>query len=157
VVERGNAGRLGRRAIPYQFVMGYLIPLLAPAVDVLVVYQLVFDGDARAASIGVWLLLNLLTGLAAAYSLAIDGERVTPVWAVPFQQVVYRQLLYVAVIRGTWAALLGFRLRWQKLDREGMAALDTSSYERESIDVRMPVVVERSEGQLVGATSEPAA
>lgn len=156
-VERGNAGRLGRRAIPYQFVMGYLIPLLAPAVDVLVVYQLVFDGEARTASIGVWLVLNLLTGLAAAYSLAIDGERITPVWAVPFQQVIYRQLLYVAVIRGTWAALLGFRLRWQKLEREGMAALDTSGYERESIDVRVPVVVVRAEGQLVGATSEPAA
>jgi hypothetical protein len=41
---------------------------------------------------------------------------------VPLQQIVYRQLLYLVVLQGTVAALLGGRQRWRAMARSGLAA-----------------------------------
>ena len=39
--------------------------------------------------------------------------------ALPLQQIVYRQLMYLVVIQSVFTALYGMRLRWQKLRRTG--------------------------------------
>jgi hypothetical protein len=41
-------------------------------------------------------------------------------WALPLQQLVYRQLMYLVVIHSVVTALSGFRLPWQKLRRAGL-------------------------------------
>jgi hypothetical protein len=41
---------------------------------------------------------------------------------MPFQIVVYRQLMYLVVIQSLVALLLGSRLRWQRMQRSGTAA-----------------------------------
>lgn len=41
-------------------------------------------------------------------------------WALPLQQVVYRQLMYLVVIQSMVSALSGVRLPWHKLERTGM-------------------------------------
>ena len=43
-----------------------------------------------------------------------------PLWAVPLQQIAYRQLMYLVVIQSVATALAGTRLRWQKLRRLGI-------------------------------------
>jgi hypothetical protein len=50
---------------------------------------------------------------------AFDGERLRYLWTVPFQQVFYRQLMYLVVIHSIGTALAGVRLRWHKLARIG--------------------------------------
>ena len=55
----------------------------------------------------------------AAYALHLDGERWTPLWSLPLQQIVYRQLMYLVVIQSAVMALLGGRLRWQRMQRHG--------------------------------------
>ncbi|MET8161616.1 hypothetical protein ABZT47_35105 [Sphaerisporangium sp. NPDC005289] len=41
---------------------------------------------------------------------------------LPLQQFVYRQLMYLVVIQSVATAVLGVRLRWQTIRREGTFA-----------------------------------
>jgi len=47
------------------------------------------------------------------------ASRSAPLWTVPIQQVVYRQLLYLVIIQSVASAVAGSRLRWHKLRRIG--------------------------------------
>ncbi len=59
---------------------------------------------------------------AGAYALRIDGERLRALWVLPFQQLVYRQLMYLVTIQSVMTALLGTRQRWQAIRRTGVFA-----------------------------------
>ena len=45
-----------------------------------------------------------------------------PLWAMPFQQFVYRQLMYLVVIQSLFTALAGLPLKWQRMERYGSLA-----------------------------------
>jgi hypothetical protein len=53
------------------------------------------------------------------YAFRLDGERPGPLWSLPLQQLVYRQLMYLVVIQSVFTALAGSRLRWQRMERYG--------------------------------------
>jgi cellulose synthase/poly-beta-1,6-N-acetylglucosamine synthase-like glycosyltransferase/peptidoglycan/xylan/chitin deacetylase (PgdA/CDA1 family) len=120
IVERGPAGKLGRRGLLYLTLFQVLLPLTAPAVDVYAVYGLLFLPVADVAL--VWLGFLALQILTAAIALRLDGERLRPLWTLPVQQIVYRQLMYLVVVQSTVTALMGIRLRWQRIVRTGSAA-----------------------------------
>ena len=42
-----------------------------------------------------------------------------PLWVMPLQQFVYRQLMYLVIIESTISALIGVRARWQTIPRTG--------------------------------------
>ena len=65
---------------------------------------------------------SLLQVLTAAYALRLDRERFGPLWTLPLQQFVYRQLMYLVVVQSVVTALIGIRLRWQRMVRTGEAA-----------------------------------
>jgi cellulose synthase/poly-beta-1,6-N-acetylglucosamine synthase-like glycosyltransferase len=113
-------GQLGRRGLVYLAVFQMLLPLTAPLVDVYAVYSLFFLPLPQV--LAVWCGFTALQVLAAGYALRLDRERFGPLWTVPLQQVVYRQLLYLVVVQSTVAALLGGRQRWQVMARTGLAA-----------------------------------
>ncbi|RKE23064.1 bifunctional polysaccharide deacetylase/glycosyltransferase family 2 protein [Streptomyces sp. TLI_171] len=117
VGQRGQAGKLGRRGLLYLLLFQVLLPLLAPAVDVFAVYGLVFLDPVRIA--GVWLAFLAVQSACACYAFRLDGERLGPLWSLPLQQLVYRQLMYLVVIHSVWTALAGNRLRWQRMQRYG--------------------------------------
>jgi cellulose synthase/poly-beta-1,6-N-acetylglucosamine synthase-like glycosyltransferase/peptidoglycan/xylan/chitin deacetylase (PgdA/CDA1 family) len=118
LVERGASGRLGRRGIPYLLVFQVLLPLLAPVIDVAAVFGL-FTDDAR--TIGLtWLAFLGVQFVGAAYAFVLDGEQLRTLWALPIQQIVYRQLMYLVVIQSLASAAYGARLRWHKLHRTGV-------------------------------------
>ncbi|REE95746.1 bifunctional polysaccharide deacetylase/glycosyltransferase family 2 protein [Thermomonospora umbrina] len=117
LVQRGRSGRFGRRCLPYLTIFQVVLPLFAPAVDLFTLYGLFFlEPLPLAAS---WLGFTALQTLAGAYALRLDGERVRPLWVLPLQQVVYRQLMYLVVIQSLVTAVLGTRLRWQTIRRHG--------------------------------------
>jgi cellulose synthase/poly-beta-1,6-N-acetylglucosamine synthase-like glycosyltransferase/peptidoglycan/xylan/chitin deacetylase (PgdA/CDA1 family) len=120
MLERGNGGRLGRRGLPYLAIFQIALPLAAPAVDVFAIYGLLFLPLAHLAV--AWFALLAMQAPAAAYALRLDRERLRPVWTLPFQQVVYRQLMYLVVVQSVVTALLGSRLRWHRMVRTGDAA-----------------------------------
>jgi len=118
VIERGGSGRLGRRGLPYLLLFQVLLPLLAPLVDVFAMWGLIFG---QALEMGaVWLGFLGIQLLASWYAFRLDRERAGVLWSVPLQQFVYRQLMYLVVIQSMVTALIGSRLRWQRMDRRGM-------------------------------------
>jgi cellulose synthase/poly-beta-1,6-N-acetylglucosamine synthase-like glycosyltransferase len=120
LVEQGASGRFGRRGLPFLVLFQVALPLLAPLIDVLLVYGAFFyDRAQTAAALLGMLALQYVTAVAA---FRLDRERLRPLWLLPLQQFVYRQLMYLVVIRSVLTALAGVRLRWHKLRRTGEVA-----------------------------------
>ena len=117
LVQRGAAGKLGRRGLVYLLLFQVLLPLLAPVVDIFALYGLLFLDPLRV--IGLWLAFLLLQLMMGLYAFRLDGERPGPLWSLPLQQFVYRQLMYLVVIQSVFTAVSGSRLRWQRMERYG--------------------------------------
>ncbi|HEY9369567.1 MAG TPA: bifunctional polysaccharide deacetylase/glycosyltransferase family 2 protein [Streptomyces sp.] len=120
VVERGQSGKLGRRGLTYLLLFQTVLPLLAPLVDVFAVYGLLFQDAGQAA--GVWVGFTAVQVATAVYALRLDKERFEPLWTLPLQIFLYRQLMYLVVVQSVVTALLGSRLRWHRMQRTGTAA-----------------------------------
>ncbi|WIM99650.1 bifunctional polysaccharide deacetylase/glycosyltransferase family 2 protein [Actinoplanes oblitus] len=119
VLRRGPAGRLGRRGIGYLLLFQVLLPITAPMIDVYGVYGLLFLSPLKVAA--VWSGFTAAQVATAAIALRMDRERYGPLWTLPLQQIVYRQLMYLVVIQSTVMALVGGRLRWHRMVRIGAA------------------------------------
>jgi len=117
VVQGGSAGKLGRRGLGYLLVLQVLLPLFAPVVDVFAVYGLIFLDPLRIAAL--WLIFLAVQFMMAAYAFRLDNERFGPLWTLPLQQFVYRQLMYLVVIQAVVTALAGVHLRWHRMERYG--------------------------------------
>lgn len=115
--QSGAAGKLGRRGLAYLFILQVLLPLFAPVVDLFAIYGLLFMDPVRIGAI--WFGFLFVQLLMAAYAFRIDGERLRPLWTLPLQQVVYRQLMYLVVIQSVVTALAGVHLRWHRMERYG--------------------------------------
>jgi cellulose synthase/poly-beta-1,6-N-acetylglucosamine synthase-like glycosyltransferase/peptidoglycan/xylan/chitin deacetylase (PgdA/CDA1 family) len=116
-IQRGQAGKLGRRGLTYLMLFQVLLPLLAPVVDVFAIYGLIFLNPLRVGLVWAgFLALQFAMGL---YAFRLDGEKAGPLWSLPLQQFVYRQLMYLVVIQSVFTALAGSRLRWQRMERYG--------------------------------------
>ncbi|WP_327639630.1 bifunctional polysaccharide deacetylase/glycosyltransferase family 2 protein [Kribbella sp. NBC_00482] len=117
MVQGGRAGKFGRRGLTYLMLFQVLLPLLAPVVDVFAIYGLVFLNPVRVLAVwGGFVVLQVAMGF---YAFRLDGERAGPLWTLPLQQFVYRQLMYLVVIQSVFTALAGTRLRWQRMERYG--------------------------------------
>ena len=124
-VQRGQSGKLGRRGLTYLLLFQVLLPLLAPVVDVFALYGFVFLSPLRVGVVWAgFMAVQLGMGL---YAFRLDGERPRPLWSLPLQQFVYRQLMYLVVIQSVFTALAGSRLRWQRMERYGSLAVPPAS------------------------------
>ena len=129
IVQGGAAGKLGRRGLGYLLVLQVLLPLFAPVVDVFALYGLFFLDPVRIAAL--WLGFLLVQFLMAAYAFRLDKEPLRPLWALPLQQFVYRQLMYVVVIHSLVTAVAGLHLRWHRMERYGSLRVPPAAH-RES-------------------------
>ncbi|MFD3451987.1 bifunctional polysaccharide deacetylase/glycosyltransferase family 2 protein [Streptomyces sp. NPDC058691] len=127
VLERGAAGRFGRVGLPFVALFMVLTPLLAPAIDIAMVYGVFFVDPYK--SLGAWLAVLTLQGFCAWWSFHLDREKAWHLITLPVQQVVYRVLMYMVLLQSWITALTGGRLRWQKLRRTGEVGLDVTTSE----------------------------
>jgi hypothetical protein len=109
-----------RRGLLYLATFQVALPLAAPAVDVFALYGLLFLPWYQ--MVAAWLGLLALQTFTAAVALKLDRESWRPLWTIAFQQIVYRQLMYLVVVQSAVTALTGNRLRWQRMTRTGSAA-----------------------------------
>jgi cellulose synthase/poly-beta-1,6-N-acetylglucosamine synthase-like glycosyltransferase/peptidoglycan/xylan/chitin deacetylase (PgdA/CDA1 family) len=109
--------RMGRRALPYMIFFQILLPILAPLIDLYALYGLVFTDAVRV--IGFWLAFNATQLVVAVVAFRLDREPLGPLWALPLQQLVYRQLMYLVIIESTISALVGTRAAWKHIPRTG--------------------------------------
>ncbi|MFJ8030182.1 MULTISPECIES: glycosyltransferase [unclassified Streptomyces] len=118
LVDRGPSGRFGRVGLPLVSLFMVLAPLLAPLIDVFLLYGVVFGPTQK--TIVAWLGVLAIQAFCAAYAFRLDKERMTHLISLPLQQILYRQLMYVVLLQSWITALTGGRLRWQKLRRTGV-------------------------------------
>ena len=121
MVEKGEGRQLGLIGLPYLLAFQVLMPLVAPIIDIYALYGLLFLQPGKV--IGYWLVFLALQVASGAYALRLDRERLGPLWTMPLQQFVYRQLMYLVVIQSVVTALGGVRLRWHKMERTGEVAV----------------------------------
>ncbi|GAB2741729.1 glycosyltransferase [Streptomyces bullii] len=118
LVEKGPSGRFGRVGLPFVSLFMVVAPLLAPLIDVFLLYGLVFGPTQK--TVMAWLGVLAIQAVCAAYAFRLDRERMTHLISLPLQQLLYRQLMYVVLLQSWITALTGGRLRWQKLRRTGV-------------------------------------
>ncbi|MGD6745150.1 glycosyltransferase [Streptomyces sp. BH106] len=118
LVDKGPSGRFGRVGLPLVSLFMVLAPLLAPLIDIFLLYGLVFGPTEK--TVGAWFGVLAIQAVCAAYAFRLDKERMTHLISLPLQQLLYRQLMYVVLLQSWITALTGGRLRWQKLRRTGV-------------------------------------
>ncbi|CAM5388904.1 glycosyltransferase [Streptomyces griseorubiginosus] len=118
LVERGPSGRFGRVGLPLVSLFMVVAPLLAPLIDVFLLYGVVFGPTQK--TVVAWLGVLAIQVVCAAYAFRLDRERMSHLISLPLQQILYRQLMYVVLLQSWITALTGGRLRWQKLRRTGV-------------------------------------
>jgi len=112
-----DRGRMGARAIPILAIFQVLLPLAAPLIDLFAIYSILFLDPWPI--LGFWLAFNLFQLTLAWFAFTFDGESHRDLWALPLQQVVHRQIMYLVVYDAIISALLGTRLSWQGVERTG--------------------------------------
>ncbi|WP_238009919.1 bifunctional polysaccharide deacetylase/glycosyltransferase family 2 protein [Dactylosporangium sp. AC04546] len=115
--DSGASGRFGRRALPFIALFSVLLPLLAPLLDIMAVYGTFFL-DETVTVVG-WLAMLVIHVVTAILAFRLDREPMRPLWTLPLQQLVYRQVMYLVLLYSAITAVTGRRLRWQKLRRTG--------------------------------------
>jgi cellulose synthase/poly-beta-1,6-N-acetylglucosamine synthase-like glycosyltransferase len=116
--------RIGRLTLPYMILFQIALPMLAPLIDLFALYGLVFGNSTLV--LAFWLGFNALQLLLAAFAFRMDNESLRPLWALPLQQFVYRQLMYIVIIESTVSALNGARAHWRHLTRTGEIEVKTT-------------------------------
>ena len=109
--------RIGRRALPYMIFFQIALPIAAPLIDLFAGYGLLFTDRSRV--LVAFGLFNLAQVAIAAYAFRLDREPLRPLWTMPLQQFLYRQLMYLVIIESTISALVGLRAQWQHIERTG--------------------------------------
>lgn len=117
LLERGPSGRFGRVGLPLVSLFMVVAPLLAPLIDVFLLYGIIFGPTGK--TVAAWAAVLAIQGACAAYAFRLDRERMVHLLSLPLQQILYRQLMYVVLLQSWITALTGGRLRWQKLRRTG--------------------------------------
>ncbi|MBT2413375.1 glycosyltransferase [Streptomyces sp. ISL-12] len=139
VIDKGPSGRFGRVGLPFVSLFMVVAPLLAPLIDIFLLYGIIFGPTEK--TIGAWLGVLALQAVCAAYAFRLDRERMTHLISLPLQQILYRQLMYVVLLQSWITALTGGRLRWQKLRRTGVVEAPGAipAQRRRGNDDRRPV------------------
>ncbi|MEO3800656.1 bifunctional polysaccharide deacetylase/glycosyltransferase family 2 protein [Nonomuraea sp. B1E8] len=115
----------GRRCLGYLTLFQLVLPLLAPVVDLMAVYSVAVGDPLPVAA--VWAGFVAVQAVTGWYALRLDGERASALWVLPLQQFVYRQLMYLVVIQSVATAILGVRLRWHTINRQGTFSAPATS------------------------------
>ena len=117
-------GTLGLVAFPNLLVFQLILPFLNPIADVLMVYSLLSGQGGPV--LGYYLAFLAVDAAAAALAFSFEGERRSRLWGLLPQRFVYRQLMYVVLVRSVLRALKGELQSWGVLQRTGNVALPTT-------------------------------
>jgi cellulose synthase/poly-beta-1,6-N-acetylglucosamine synthase-like glycosyltransferase len=115
--HRAGSGLFKRRQLLFITLFSVVLPLLAPLIDLMAVYGLLFL-DREITLIG-WLTMMVVQVLTAMLAFRLDREPLRPLWTLPLQQIVYRQVMYLVLLHSALAAVTGRRLKWQTIHRTG--------------------------------------
>ncbi|WP_339123311.1 glycosyltransferase, partial [Pseudonocardia sp. D17] len=96
VAASGASGRYARRGLLNVGVFQVLLPLIAPLIDILLVYGLIFDDAVR--TLVLWGAVLAIQTVAGIVAFRLEREKMAILWLLPLQQFAYRQLMYAVLI-----------------------------------------------------------
>ena len=114
-----DKGGFGRGRLPFIVLFSVILPLCAPLIDLMAIYGFLFLD--RWVTLAGWLAMLVIQTLTAILAFRLDRESLRPLWTLPLQQVVYRQVMYLVLLHSALTALTGRHLKWQKMQRSGAA------------------------------------
>jgi peptidoglycan-N-acetylglucosamine deacetylase len=131
VALKPRYGSLGLIAIPQTWLFQFLLSLLAPFVDFVLVWRLAlsafdlvehqsqFDGQTLHKVLFYYFAFVVVDLCSAALAVAMERKEETALlpWLV-LQRFGYRQLMYYIVIKASFVALFGPLVGWNKLERK---------------------------------------
>ncbi len=94
-----------------------LLPLAAPLIDLFAIYSILFLDPLPI--LAFWVAFNACQFMLAWVAFGWDRESRRPLWSLPLQRLVYRQMMYLVVIDSVMVALMGTHLRWHRHTRTG--------------------------------------
>jgi cellulose synthase/poly-beta-1,6-N-acetylglucosamine synthase-like glycosyltransferase len=125
-------GALGAVALPQVWLFQIILTTLAPFADLLLLWQLVWQGlaylehgaefnNSDLVTVGIYYVVFVVVDLLAAIFgfLMEKGEDWTLLWWLMLQRFGYRQIMYYVVVRSIFTALRGPFVGWGKLERTG--------------------------------------
>ena len=107
----------GRRAVGVLLAFQIALPLAAPLIDLFAIYSILFLDPMPI--LAFWGAFNLFQLTLAWIAFGLDGESRRPLWALPLQQLAWRQITYFVVLDGVISALTGRQMGWRHLERTG--------------------------------------
>ncbi|NUS55263.1 MAG: glycosyltransferase family 2 protein, partial [Streptomycetaceae bacterium] len=124
VVESGASGRFGRHGLPLIALFSVVLPMFGPILDIMALYGVLFLD--RSVTLAGWLAVLVLQAVTAVLAFRLDRESLRPLWTLPLQQLAYRQIMYLVLLRSVTTAISGRRLPWHNLQRSGEVARSAS-------------------------------
>ncbi|HTQ15240.1 MAG TPA: glycosyltransferase [Rhizomicrobium sp.] len=140
---RPRFGALGLIALPQVWMFQILLTALAPVADLLLIWQLVWQGLAYLEhgaefsggdlyTVGIYYIVFVLVDLLAAifgFLMERREEWKLLLWLV-LQRFGYRQIMYYVVVRSIWTAIRGAVVGWGKLERTATVKLGRAQESR---------------------------
>jgi cellulose synthase/poly-beta-1,6-N-acetylglucosamine synthase-like glycosyltransferase/peptidoglycan/xylan/chitin deacetylase (PgdA/CDA1 family) len=127
---RPRYGALGLIALPQVWMFQILLTALAPVADLLLIWQLAWQGLAYLEhgaefsggdlyTVGIYYIVFVVVDLmAAVFGFLMERrENWNLLWWLPLQRFGYRQIMYYVVVRSIWTAIRGAVVGWGKLER----------------------------------------
>jgi peptidoglycan-N-acetylglucosamine deacetylase len=127
---RPRYGALGLIALPQVWLFQIVLTALAPVADLLLLWQLAWQGIAYLEhgaefsggdlyTVGIYYVIFTLVDLmAAVFGFLMERrENWNLLWWLPLQRFGYRQIMYYVVVRSIWTAIRGAVVGWGKLER----------------------------------------
>ena len=125
-------GTLGMIAMPQVWMFQIVLTSFAPLADLLLVWQLIWQGlaylehgaefsNADLITVGIYYVVFVVVDLMAAIFgfLMEKRESWSLLWWLPLQRFGYRQIMYYVVVRSIITAIRGPVVGWGKLERKG--------------------------------------
>ena len=112
-----KAGTLGWIALPQALIFQFLMPMISPLADLVLIVSIV--GGFWRETIGYYLLFVLIDISAAMVAFSYEGESYIKTLAIVPQRFIYRQVMYLVLIKAILSALAGRLIEWGKLHRTG--------------------------------------
>jgi len=113
---------LGFVAIPNAIIFQFIMPLLTPLIDLLLIFSLISGHWWQ--TFLFYIVFTVVDLIAAIFAFSYEKENILKLWYLIPQRIVYRQLMFWVLCKSYIAAVRGTLISWGVLKRTGNVAVN---------------------------------
>ena len=124
---RSQNKALGWIALPNLLLFQIILPLLAPFADIYMLFSILSGYGMHVLS--YYIIFVVIELAASALAISMEKTHFSSLWTLPFQRIVYRQLMYYVIIKSIFKATKGEIQSWGAQKRTGhVRSIEQNSY-----------------------------